>query len=63
MTVGALLALQYSLFWFSAELSEPQRRTSLAEAMALTVLLALCIVALNSSGVCAASGTIWRGAS
>ena len=45
MTVGALLALQYNLFWFSAELSEPQRKVSLAEAMALTVLLALCIVA------------------
>ena len=45
MTVGALLAVQYNLFWFSAELSEPQRKVSLAEAMALTVLLALCIVA------------------
>ncbi|BAQ17801.1 GGDEF domain-containing protein [Methyloceanibacter caenitepidi] len=45
LLVGALLALQYNLFWFSAELSDPQRKISLAEAMALTVLLALCICA------------------
>jgi diguanylate cyclase (GGDEF)-like protein len=45
MLVGALLALQYNLFWFISELSEPQRKVSLAEAMVLTVLLALCIFA------------------
>lgn len=45
MLVGALLALQYNLFWFSAELSEPQREVSLAEAFALTTLLAVCIFA------------------
>lgn len=45
MLVAALLALQYNLFWFIAELSEPQRKISLAEAIFLTILLALCIVA------------------
>ena len=45
MLVGGLLALQYDLFWFVSELSEPQRKISLAEAMFLTVLLALCIFA------------------
>lgn len=45
MLVGALLALQYNLFWFISELSEPQRRLSIAEAMSLTALLALCIFA------------------
>jgi diguanylate cyclase (GGDEF)-like protein len=45
MLVGGLLALQYNLFWFVSELSEPQRKISLAEAMFLTVLLALCIFA------------------
>ena len=45
MLVGALLALQYNLFWFISELSEPQRKISLAEAIFLTVLLALCIFA------------------
>jgi len=43
MLVGALLALQYNLFWFISELSEPQLRLSIAEAMSLTALLALCI--------------------
>ena len=42
MLVAALLALQYDLFWFVSALSEPQRRISLAEAMFLTILLALC---------------------
>jgi diguanylate cyclase (GGDEF)-like protein len=37
--------LQYDLFWFVSVLSEPQRKISLAEAMFLTVLLALCIFA------------------
>lgn len=45
MLVAALLALQYNLFWFISELSEPQRKISLAEAIFLTILLALCIVA------------------
>ena len=45
MLVAALLALQYDLFWFISALSEPQRKISLAEAMFLTILLALCIFA------------------
>ena len=45
MLVSTLLALEYDLFSFVAELSEPQRRISLAEAVFLTVLLALCLVA------------------
>jgi len=45
MLIGALLAVLYNLFWFYAELSEPQRKLSLAELVALTVLLGLCIFA------------------
>ena len=45
MLVATLLALQYDLFWFVSVLSESQREISLAEAMFLTVLLALCIFA------------------
>ena len=45
MLVAALLALEYNLFWFLSVLSEPQRKISLAEAIFLTVLLALCIFA------------------
>jgi diguanylate cyclase (GGDEF)-like protein len=45
MLVSTLLALQYDLFFFIAELSEPQRKISLAEAVFLTFLLALCIFA------------------
>ena len=45
MLVATLLALQYNLFFFISELSEPHRRISLAEATFLTLLLALCIVA------------------
>jgi diguanylate cyclase (GGDEF)-like protein len=45
MLVTTLLALQYDLFWFVSVLSEPQRKISLAEAMFLTLLLALCIFA------------------
>ena len=45
MLVAALLALEYNLFWFISVLSEPQRKISLAEAIFLTVLLALCIFA------------------
>jgi diguanylate cyclase (GGDEF)-like protein len=45
MLVSSLLALQYDLFFFIAELSEPERKISLAEAVFLTILLALCIFA------------------
>ena len=45
MIVATLLALEYDLFWFVSVLSEPQRKISLAEAIFLTVLLALCIFA------------------
>ena len=45
MLVATLLALQYNLFWFISELSEPQRKISLAEAIFLTILLALCLFA------------------
>jgi diguanylate cyclase (GGDEF)-like protein len=44
MIVATLLAMEYDLFWFVSVLSEPQRRISLAEAIFLTLLLALCIV-------------------
>ena len=45
MLVAALLALEFNLFWFVSALSDPQRRISLAEAIILTSLLALCIFA------------------
>ena len=45
MLVSALLALQYNLFSFTAELSDPKREISLSEAVVLTILLAFCIVA------------------
>ena len=45
MLVATLLALQYNLFFFISELSEPHRKISLAEATFLTLLLALCIAA------------------
>jgi predicted signal transduction protein with EAL and GGDEF domain len=45
MLVAALLALEYNLFRFISVLSEPQRKISLAEAIFLTILLALCIFA------------------
>lgn len=45
MLVAALLALEYDLFNFAGQLSVPQRRITLAEAIFLTVLLALCIFA------------------
>lgn len=44
MVVALLLALEYDLFSFIEELSEPQRKISLAEAIFLTALLALLIV-------------------
>jgi diguanylate cyclase (GGDEF)-like protein len=43
MLVATLLALQYDLFSFIAELSDSQRKISLAEALFLTALLALCL--------------------
>ena len=45
MLVAALLALEFNLFWFISVLSEPQRKISLAEAIFLTTLLALCMFA------------------
>ena len=45
MLVATLLALEYDLFSFAGQLSEPQRKITLAEAIFLTVLLALCIFA------------------
>jgi hypothetical protein len=45
MLVAMLLALEYDLFNFAEQLSVPQRRITLAEAIFLTVLLALCIFA------------------
>jgi diguanylate cyclase (GGDEF)-like protein len=45
MLVATLLALEYDLFKWVAELSEPQRRISLAEAIFLTLLLAACLIA------------------
>jgi predicted signal transduction protein with EAL and GGDEF domain len=45
MIVTILLALECDLLSFVAELSEPQGKISLAEAIFLTALLALCIVA------------------
>ena len=44
MVVAVLLALEYDLFSFIEELSEPQRKISLAEAIFLTALLAVLIV-------------------
>jgi len=43
MTATLLLALQYDLFYFIQELSDAQRKISLAEAIFLTALLASCI--------------------
>jgi len=43
MTATLLLALQYDLFFFIQELSDAQRKLSLAEAIFLTALLASCI--------------------
>ena len=45
MLVATLLALEYDLFWFVSVLSQHQRKISLAEAIFLTILLALCIFA------------------
>lgn len=45
MVVATLLALQFNLFSFADQLTEPQRRITLAEAIFLTILLAFCIFA------------------
>ena len=45
MIVATLLALEFDLFNFAGQLTVPQRRITLAEAIFLTVLLALCIFA------------------
>jgi len=44
MLVASLLALQYNLFRYIPELSDPRHEVSLAEAVFLTVLLAICII-------------------
>jgi len=41
MSVAALLALEYDLFQFAGELTVPERKITLAEAIALTCLLAI----------------------
>jgi hypothetical protein len=51
MLVATLLALEYDLFSFAGQLTIPQRRITLAEAIFLTVLLALFIFALRHSPV------------
>jgi diguanylate cyclase (GGDEF)-like protein len=43
MIIASLLALQYNLFRYIPELSDPRHVVSLAEAVFLTVLLAICI--------------------
>jgi diguanylate cyclase (GGDEF)-like protein len=43
MLVATLLALEFDLFNFAGQLTVPQRRITLAEAIFLTILLALCI--------------------
>lgn len=43
MIASLLLAIQYDLFFFIEDLSEAQRRISLAEAVFLTVLLTACL--------------------
>jgi diguanylate cyclase (GGDEF)-like protein len=45
MIVATLLALEFDLFNFAGQLTAPRRRITLAEAIFLTVLLALCIFA------------------
>ena len=43
MVVATLLALQFNLFSFAEQLTESQRRITLAEAIFLTIVLAFCI--------------------
>ena len=45
MLVATLLALEFDLFNFAGQLTMPQRRITLAEAIFLTLLLAFCIFA------------------
>jgi diguanylate cyclase (GGDEF)-like protein len=45
MLVSTLLALEFDLFNFAGQLTTPQRRITLAEAIFLTLLLAFCIFA------------------
>jgi hypothetical protein len=45
MIVATLLALEFDLFNFFDQLTEPQRKITLAEAIFLTILLAFCIFA------------------
>jgi len=45
MLVATLLALEFDLFNFAGQLTLPQRRITLAEAIFLTILLAFCIFA------------------
>ena len=45
MAVAGLLAIEYDLFRFAAEMTTGERRVTLAEAIALTVLLGCCIAA------------------
>ena len=45
MAVAGLLAIEYDLFRFAAEMTTSERRITLAEAVALTVLLACCVAA------------------
>ena len=43
LAVFGLLAVEYDLFWFAGEFSPTEQRVTLAEAMALTLLLGGCI--------------------
>ena len=45
MAVAALLAIEYDLFRYASEMSASERRITLAEAIALTLLLGCCIAA------------------
>ncbi len=45
MAVAGLLAIEYDLFRYASEMSTSERRVTLAEAIALTLLLGCCIAA------------------
>ncbi len=47
MIVATLVALEFDLFNFAGQLTVPERRITLAEAIFLTILLALCIFAFG----------------
>lgn len=49
MLVATLLALEFDLFNFAGQLTTPQRKITLAEAIFLTILLAFCIFAFAIS--------------